>query len=142
MEKLLIYLAVLSLSIQTLYAQTDRYAIVPKPVRLTEQSGSYTLPAKPTISVQSTNAEVRRIARMLADQLGKSTGMIPTVTTGNAAKGISFVSANGPKLGAEGYTLTVSPKQIVITAEQPQGFFYGVQSLMQLCLPPCLVQPK
>ncbi|UFH56112.1 beta-N-acetylhexosaminidase [Spirosoma sp. KNUC1025] len=132
MKKLFNYLAVTLLSVTSLYAQTARYALVPKPVHLEERSGSYTLPAKPTIGVQSTNPDVRRIAQMLADQLAKSTGTTPVVKTGNAGKDISFVSAKGPKLGAEGYMLTVTPKQIVITAEQPQGFFYGVQSLMQL----------
>ncbi len=140
MKKLLLYVVLLVLSVQALYAQTDRYAIVPKPVRLEERSGSYTLPAKPTISVQSADAEVRRVAQMLADQLANSTGTAPTITMGRAAKGISLVSASGPKLGAEGYTLTVSPKQIVITAEQPPGFFYGVQSLMQL-MPAAVFSP-
>lgn len=140
MKKTAVYLVILFLSVKVLYAQTAKYAIVPKPVRLEERSGSYTLPAKPTIAVQSTNAEVKRIAQMLADQLAKSTGLAPTVTTGKASKGISFVSAKGEKLGAEGYMLTVSLNQIVITAEQPQGFFYGVQSLMQL-MPAAVFSP-
>ncbi|GAB4022466.1 beta-N-acetylhexosaminidase [Spirosoma koreense] len=140
MKNTLICLAIALITITGLQAQTADYAIVPKPVHLEPRSGRYTLPAKPTIAVQSTNAEVRRIAQMLADQLGKSTGTTPTVTTGKSAKGISFVSAKNDKLGPEGYTLTVSPKQIVITADQPQGFFYGVQSLMQL-MPAAVFSP-
>lgn len=140
MKKLVVCLVTLLLSVEALYAQTAKYALVPKPVHLEERSGSYIIPAKPTIAVQSTNADVRRIAQMLADQLARSTGSTPTVTTGKTSKGISFVSAKGPKLGAEGYTLTVSPSQIVITAEQPKGFFYGVQSLMQL-MPAAVFSP-
>ena len=132
MKKILVYIVAVLLTVNALYAQTDRYALMPKPTRLEERSGSYTLPAKPIISVQTTNPEVRRIAQMLADQLAKATGTAPTVSTGKAAKGIVFASAKGNALGDEAYTLMVSPTQIVITATQPQGFFYGVQSLMQL----------
>ncbi|MBD2751294.1 beta-N-acetylhexosaminidase [Spirosoma validum] len=140
MKKLLFCLVVTLFTAQNLYAQTAQYAIVPKPVRLDERSGSYTLPAKPTISVQSANPEVQRIAQMFADQLAKSTGTAPVVKSGKASKAISFVNAKGSKLGAEGYSLDVSPKQIVLTAEQPQGFFYGVQSLMQL-MPAAVFSP-
>ncbi|GAB4012132.1 hypothetical protein GCM10028808_27310 [Spirosoma migulaei] len=140
MKKRLVCLITLLVSAGGLYAQTATYAIMPKPTRLETNSGSYILPAKPIITVQSTHAEVRRIAQMLADQLAKSTGTTPTVTVGKVAKGIAFVTAQGSKLGAEGYTLTVSPKQIVISAEQPQGFFYGVQSLMQL-MPAAVFSP-
>ncbi|MCP6769644.1 glycoside hydrolase family 20 zincin-like fold domain-containing protein, partial [Klebsiella pneumoniae] len=39
------------------------------------------------------------------------------------------------ELGSEGYQLNVSQKKITITANQPAGIFYGVQSFLQL-LPP------
>ncbi len=128
----------LLLSVQTLYAQS-KYVIIPKPTRLTEQKGQFTLPANPVISVQGT-AEVRQIAQMLADQFAKSTGYSPKVITAKASSGISFVTAAGPTLGAEGYTLSVTPAKITITAEQPKGFFYGVQSLMQL-MPAAVYSP-
>ncbi|WP_338868444.1 beta-N-acetylhexosaminidase [Spirosoma sp. SC4-14] len=137
--KLLLTCLICGLLSFPLFAQT-KYAILPKPVRLEERSGSFTIPAKLTIAVPANNADVRQIARLLADQLAKSTGYSPNITTGKAAKGISFVSAKGPELGAEGYKLTVSPKQIVIMAEQPAGFFYGVQSLMQL-MPAAIFSP-
>ena len=35
-------------------------------------------------------------------------------------------------LGDEGYTLSVTTKNIIIKANKPAGIFYGVQSLMQL----------
>ncbi|GAB3690733.1 hypothetical protein GCM10027592_08200 [Spirosoma flavus] len=140
MKKLLVCLVVFGLTIKALRAQTSTYAIMPKPTNLETRSGQYVLPGKPTINVAATDPEVRRIAQVLADQLGKSIGTLPTVTTGKSSKGISFVPASGGKLGEEGYTLTVSPKQIVISAEKPQGYFYAVQTLMQL-MPAAVFSP-
>ncbi len=139
MKKLLFYLF-LSLLTPCLYAQTATYAILPKPTHLEAQKGSYTLPATPAITVQSANPEVRRIAQLLADQMAKATGSTPTVSAGKGSKGIVFADAKSKKLGSEGYTLSVSPKQIIISAEQPQGFFYALQSLMQL-MPAAIFSP-
>ncbi|MEJ7684680.1 MAG: glycoside hydrolase family 20 zincin-like fold domain-containing protein [Segetibacter sp.] len=36
------------------------------------------------------------------------------------------------EIGTEGYQLSVTPKQIIIKANQPAGLFYGVQTLVQL----------
>ena len=124
---------------QTVFSQS-RYAILPKPAQLTEQTGQYTLPAKPVISVEVADNQARSIVQLLADQLKKSTGYTPNITTSKAKNGISFVRAKGTGLGAEGYTLTVTPANITIAAEQPGGFFYGVQSLLQL-MPSAVFSP-
>lgn len=139
MKNLLTCLFATLLTVQV-YAQAT-YAILPKPARLAERSGTYKIPSNVTISVPAGNPEVRQIAQLLADQLAKSSGYTPTVSTGKSGKGISFVTAKGPALGEEGYKLTVSPKQVTITAEQPKGFFYGVQSLMQL-MPAAVFSPS
>ena len=130
MKKLIILCSILILS-QMALAQSTSYAILPKPNKLAEKTGTFTLPNTVQISVD--DAAVRPIADMLAGQLAKATGRTPSVTTGKSGKAaIRFESAKGNKLGAEGYALQVTPKQIVITAEKPQGFFYGLQSLLQL----------
>lgn len=38
-------------------------------------------------------------------------------------------------MGCEGYHLSVTPEQVTISANKPQGLFYGIQTLLQL-LPP------
>ncbi len=38
-------------------------------------------------------------------------------------------------IGDEGYTLKITPQKIILSANKPQGLFYGVQTLMQL-IPP------
>jgi hexosaminidase len=130
MKKLVLFCLCLFM-VQSVFAQSARYAIIPKPARLDEKSGTFTLPANTVIAVD--NQAATPVADQLARQLTTATGKTPTVSTGKSAKGaIRFVTAKGPKLGAEGYTLSVTPKQITITAEQPEGFFYGMQSLLQL----------
>ncbi|MGV3559386.1 beta-N-acetylhexosaminidase [Larkinella arboricola] len=119
------------LTIQFATAQTPRYALVPQPVRLEEKPGSFKLPNDIVISIAREDAEVRRVAGMLADQLAKSTGRTPKIKTGKGGN-IIFETAQNPKLEKEGYFLTVAPRRITLTAQQPNGFFYAVQSLLQL----------
>jgi N-acetyl-beta-hexosaminidase len=58
----------------------------------------------------------------------------------NSTKNISgnyviFSRANDPTLGNEGYKINISPEQIQVLADKEAGFFYAIQSLLQL-LPP------
>ena len=131
MKKLFFCVVIICLTIRVSEAQTSRYALVPQPVRLDEQKGNFKLPNDVVISIGTDNAEVRRVAGMLAGQLAKTTGRTPKIKTGKGGT-IVFVTEQNPKLGSEGYFLTVSPKRITLTAQQPNGFFYGMQSLLQL----------
>ncbi|WP_246168832.1 beta-N-acetylhexosaminidase [Rudanella paleaurantiibacter] len=133
MRILRVCLLLLVFSTQLLMAQSAKYAILPRPALLTEQPGTYTLPATVSILLPNTNAEIRGVAGLLADQLTRATGRTPKIGQGQSGKqAIVFALGKGPKLGAEGYSLRVTPKQITITAEEPKGFFYGAQSLLQL----------
>ncbi|WP_128546038.1 beta-N-acetylhexosaminidase [Larkinella soli] len=131
MKKLILCLVLLA---QAVWAQSPKYALVPQPVRLEERSGNFKLSNNLTISVDGGNAEVRKIADQLAARIGKATGFSVSVKNGKSGS-IHFTTAKNPKLGAEGYFLTIAPRKITVTAEQPKGFFYGVQSLLQL-MPP------
>ncbi|GLL55582.1 hypothetical protein KUBF_32450 [Bacteroides finegoldii] len=48
---------------------------------------------------------------------------------------VIFNRANDPALGNEGYKINISPEQIQVLADKEAGFFYAIQSLLQL-LPP------
>ncbi|WP_273209146.1 beta-N-acetylhexosaminidase [Runella zeae] len=112
----------------------NSYSILPKPVRLEAKPGVFILGAKPIIAVASTDPALRRMAESLAEQIGLVSGRDTKVFAGNfrVKDGINFVVSKDIKLGEEGYFLEVSPKRIVITAENPKGFFYGLQTLKQL----------
>jgi hexosaminidase len=111
---------------------SDAIAIIPEPVSINKSAGVFSLP--PTVSIQAgQQADLIRVAGFLKDRLSKSTGA--TINIGNAADAtIRFAlnKTNDAKLGKEGYQLSVSPKEILITANQPSGVFYGIQTLLQL----------
>ena len=126
-------LALLLLSTSLMYAQSATYAIMPKPTKLVEQKGQFTLTNGVAIVLEKDNADMRRIATQLADRIGTATGNRPAIRVGKAgSQSIYFASDKTGKTGKEGYALTVTPRQITITASQPNGAFYGMQSLLQL----------
>lgn len=121
------------LSTHLTYAQSATYAIMPKPAKLVEQKGTFALTNGVAIVLEKDNADLRRIATQLADWVGTATGNRPAIRVGKAgSQSIYFASDKTGKMGKEGYGLTVTPRQITIMASQPNGFFYGMQSLLQL----------
>ena len=125
--------ALLLLSTYLLYAQSANYAIMPKPAKLVEQKGAFTLTNATAIVLEKDNADLRRLATMLADRMGTATGNRPAIRVGKAGgQSIYFAMDKTGKMGKEAYGLTVTPRQITITASQPNGAFYGMQSLLQL----------
>jgi hexosaminidase len=115
------------------FGQVQPIAIIPEPVSLTKTQGTFTLPSKividatsPMVLKESVNALKRRITT--------ATGLPVSVTTNSGSGAIRLVlnKSAKPNLGNEGYTLSVKPNQVVVTANEPAGVFYGVQSLLQL----------
>ena len=107
-------------------------SVIPKPVKCAATGGSFTLTADTTIVAAGAAAAV---GQKLAAALAPATGFWPKVvaTSTQDAGTIRLRIERG--LGAEGYRLSVTPREITIRATQPAGLFYGVQSLRQL-LPP------
>ncbi len=126
-------LCLLLLSAPLAHSQSATYAIMPKPAKLVEQKGAFALTNGVAIVLEKDNADMRRIATQLADRIGTATGNRPAIRVGNASnQSIYFTSDKTGKGGKEGYSLTVTPRQITIMASQPNGAFYGMQSLLQL----------
>lgn len=129
MKKLLLLLS-FSLTIVAL-AQSQVPAIIPQPVDVQMAAGNFLLSKSTVISYN--NAGASAVANMLVEKLSKPTGF--SLKTQQGAKGAIRLHLNTTKddqIGAEGYTLEVSPKNVVITANQPAGLFYGMQTLLQL----------
>ena len=115
----------------------NEYNLVPLPNQMTPQQGRFELNKKVKVITAGCTPEVQNIADSLIGRLATTSGLslerIDKEHTGNPS--ITFITQEG--MPQEGYKLSVTPTNITITASQPNGFFYGVQTLYQL-LPPAV----
>ena len=122
-------------------------AIIPEPQKMEVHDGNFQLePDRRVLGLFPrggteiiAGADARAAAGFLAGQLRQATGYKiaiadPADKTAHANILITTQDAN-PKLGDEGYELTVTPDSVVIRAPRAAGLFYGVQSLLQLFPP-------
>lgn len=110
--------------------------LIPKPVSVTPDEGTFELTAESQIYVDPSNDEVLAIGHYLADQIKSETGFEIAVITGEDTAPQESITLNvggaDSALGEEGYQLTVSQHGVEIAAPQAAGIFYGVQTLLQI----------
>lgn len=117
-----------------------RVQLIPQPVVLKENAGSFLLSPKTQIVLGSSLQRHRDLALLLAKGLQTTAGYtLPVVNQPGSGPHIQLLqlSVPQPHLGKEGYLLEVRPAAIVIKANGPAGWFYGMQTLLQL-LPPTI----
>lgn len=104
---------------------------IPQPVEIKSGAGKFTLSS--SASVVYGTPEGKFAASNLAERLNRSTGFKLKVQQGSAGT-IFFKQNSSPDatLGKEGYTLEVTSKVAIISANEPAGLFYGAQTLLQL----------
>ena len=110
--------------------------IIPEPVSATLQKGYFSFKQNTSVLVEGSKAQ--NVATLFTKMFNTLTGYRLLAKTGKAENDAIILKINSTPdsiLGNEGYTLNVSSKKIIISANQPHGLFYGVQTLMQL-LPP------
>src|ERR1700722_19269798 len=118
------------------FSQDTSLAIIPQPVSEQLTGGHFVLPA--SILIETRNLQYQGLGPAL-----ENLGMHLTLPTGYKIKITSQPSPAATihliinqtadnKLGKEGYTLTVTPRSVVIRANQAAGIFYGIQTLYQL----------
>ncbi len=123
--------------------QQSKLSLVPQPVEIKVQNGIFLLSGKTMISVPVGNNEIREVAKLFADELASVSGKKLEITSGETKQAIEFklnTQAN-PVLGDEGYTLSVSKRNISISANKPAGLFYGAQTLLQMVPPVSTTAP-
>ncbi len=112
-------------------AQQSTINIIPQPVDLQTSAGAYTLSKATTIGYNK--PEARAVAEMLSQRLNTPTGLGLTSKTGKTgAIQLNLLDTDNAQIGREGYVLEATPKGVVISANQPAGLFYGMQTLVQL----------
>lgn len=109
--------------------------LIPEPVSVVENKGTFTLPQKWTL-LRPAGAENDYAVQFLSKKLTTATGSAVAVkTSGKATVQLVLNQTKNAAIGDEGYTLTVNPKNVVIKANTPAGLMYGAQTLVQLFPP-------
>lgn len=107
----------------------NELALIPAPQKIMVGTDYFKLTRRAAIEFDTSNPDLVSIARYFSDKIAPATGFeIPVEKHGN----IEFKLIDNEALGAEGYHLLVKHGDILLTAHQPAGIFYGVQTLLQL----------
>ena len=124
---LLGFIAVFS---HTAFSQT-KISIIPEPVRITTGTGYYQLPDQLTVSIPN-RSELKLLSQSILLRLTVAGKAVVIGRTNDAAIRFELLKTPDNMLGKEGYSLSIKPTGIVISANQPAGLFYGTQTLWQL----------
>ena len=129
MKNLLFFFLVVFIT--NVQAQNTALNLIPQPVELKLEKGNY--PLTKSTSIGYNKPESSEIAEMLVKKINLATGFKLKATAGNkSAIQLNLNSMPDPQLGNEGYYLVSTSKGILISANQPAGLFYGMQTLLQL----------
>jgi hexosaminidase len=128
MKKLFFFSLILPFA--TANAQNNPIQLIPQPVEMVQSGGSYALTKASGIAYNK--AEAGSVAEMLAQRLNTATGFGFKARQGEGAIQLNLNTTADQILGKEGYTLECSSRGVEITANQPAGLFYGMQTLIQL----------
>ena len=133
---------VVTFFIVIIFPSASQVSIIPEPVSLKQNEGTYDFKSKIVIGGEITNVVVKKIAESLKEKLSV-TGLPVTLASANekADVNLSLNKAANATIGKEGYQLTTSASNgVVITANDPAGLFYGVQTFIQLL--PAAIESK
>ncbi len=107
-------------------------AIIPEPVSIKKNEGSFTFKQNISINTGNTNG-INQSLLFLKDKLTKASGYAVTVANNDNADITFFINEKyDSKLGDEGYSLSVTNTGVKIIANKPTGIFYAAQTLIQL----------
>lgn len=113
--------------------------LIPMPVSVTAEAGSFTITPSSRIVVPTSDPRVQVLGQYLSDWIGLAATELPLPVeplSGSAPAGSIHLSLGAlSSIGDEGYELTITPERVTLTANQPAGLFYGLQTFRQL-LPP------
>ncbi len=113
------------------YTQNMTIQVIPQPVSVEQLEGYFLLDQNAAIGYNQ--PEGRQVAEMLAIRLSTPTGFnlkIQQDISGTIQLNLENISDEN--VGPEGYVLESSPRGVVISANNPAGLFYGMQTFLQL----------
>lgn len=109
-------------------------AIIPEPSSITSYKEVFSLNEKSIIIL---NKNLHKIGDFLKDLLLSSTGLNLEIKElseiSNKVNSISLILIEERDLlGSEGYILDIKPQNVTLSAKNPAGIFYGIQTFRQL----------
>lgn len=109
-------------------------SVIPKPVEAVMSGNTFAFSEASRIVIEGPDKGLENVANFLAEKMRPATGLDLAVETDeHPGKGSVFLTlSNDADLGEEGYELTIDEDRIRITANTPQGLFWGAQTLRQL----------
>ncbi|CAM3527243.1 family 20 glycosylhydrolase [Pontibacter korlensis] len=109
----------------------QKYALVPYPSSLKPQEGSFLIDQKTRIVLPKESGlfknEAEQLQYLLSGSLGK-----PLKQAKKGAANTILLKYDANIDAAEGYHLSITPKQVILAAKEPAGMFRAVQTLRQL----------
>ena len=113
----------------------NKISVIPQPLSVTQATGSFSIQSGTNILIDVKNPELKKNAATLSSHIKSLTGYsLPVKTSGKATtNSITLTLKNAPdSLGKEGYLLVSNPQGLTLSANTPQGIFYGMQTIYQL----------
>ena len=111
---------------------TSEISIVPQPLLLEKQSGSFVFNAQTVMVVP--DVATKFVAETFASLFTTSAGFTPLVKIGGEGDVVLTIEE---AMKSEAYELQITSKQILVKSADTKGFFYALQSL-RLMLPPAI----
>ena len=131
MRYFFVCLAMFFFGLSEVFAQA--LCIIPQPAEMKQGSGMFVLSEKTKIVLKTDLIEAKKACDFFLEIINRSSGL--DIDYAKSAKSAIRVEID-PSIGApEGYSLNVTPQEVVVRAQTPTGIFYAFQTLRQL-LPP------
>lgn len=128
MKKTILFVALLF----TVFLQAQESVhIIPQPLSLVVNKGSFVIDGKTTITATVSDKEAGKVALFFENYVNKISKIKIKSTIAKTNKKISFLIEKNAEIGGEGYTINVSPEAVVVKANSSKGLFYGMQSLIE-----------
>lgn len=117
----------------THYIAAQKFPLIPQPVSIVQGDGQFTLSPQLTI-ITDKDINLVEIAQDFGQEISSITKVKHLLGSPKTVqpRTIHFRLSDDKSIHKEGYRLVVSKYSIILTAAEPAGIFYGVQTLRQL----------
>jgi hexosaminidase len=132
MKMTLLVALALFMTVIAISQTNDEIAIIPQPVSVQRNAGSFRLTDGSQISFPADDPAITKAVDLFRDRVEKASGLKLSSTIAPASRGITISLVNDVSIGNEGYNLEVTTDAVRIQANKGAGVFYALQTLLQL----------